>query len=168
LPNPLYLDLVSKGWEAEFTYSIGKNVSLLGNWTTYKLRQPFDIRYRAVPDEAGGIYLDYRFTEGALSGFGFNFGADYKGDAAGDLTNPGYTTTKPLPGATPFVANQPTFWVAGRTVANLGFSYRNPKWTARVTIANLFDKEYIQAALNRNSLYVGDPRSIRSSFTYKF
>ena len=51
---------------------------------------------------------------------------------------------------------------------NLGFSYRAPSWTARLTISNLLDKDYIQAALNRNSLYVGEPRSLKASITYKF
>lgn len=167
-PNPLYLNLNSKGWEFEFTYSYNQNLTILGNYTDYKLRQPFGVRYRATPDKNGGLYADYRFTQGALNGFGINVGVDYKGDVAGDQVNPSYTTTKPLSGSTPFVAAQPSFLVAGRTLVNLGFSYRTPKWIARLTIANVFDKDYIQAALNRNSLYVGDPRSWRASLTYKF
>jgi iron complex outermembrane receptor protein len=167
-PSTLYLDLTSRGNEIEFTYSLNRNLTILGNYSWFKLRQPFGIRYRATPDRNGGAYLDYRFTEGALSGFGLSLGVDYKGDAPGDQVNPGYTTTKPLPGATKFVANQPSFLVAGRTLYNFGVSYRSPHWIARVQVVNLFDKDYIQAALNRNSLYVGDPRSIRSSFTYKF
>jgi iron complex outermembrane receptor protein len=167
-PNPLYLDLTSKGWEVEFTYSLNKNLSVLGNYSWFKLRQPFDVKYRAVPDENGAIYVDYRFTEGPLNGFGFNVGADYKGEAPGDLVSPNYTTTKPLPGSVKFVAQQPSFKVADRTIVNLGVSYRKQQWTARLQVANVFDKEYIQAALNRNSLYIGEPRAIRSSFTYKF
>jgi iron complex outermembrane receptor protein len=167
-PSTLYLDLTSKGNEIEMTYSLSKNLTVLGNYSWFKLRQPFGVRYRATPDKNGGAYIDYRFTEGVLNGFGVNLGVDYKGEAPGDQVNPGYTTTKPLPGATKFVANQPSFKVAERTLFNLGFTYRNPRWIARVQIVNLFDKDYIQAALNRNSLYVGDPRSIRSSFTYKF
>ncbi len=167
-PNPLYLNLNSKGWEFEFTYSYNQNLTILGNYTDYKLRQPFDVRYRATPDKNGGLYADYRFTDGALNGFGVNIGVDYKGDVAGDQVNPSYTTTKPLAGATKFVAAQPSFLVAGRTLYNAGVSYRTPKWVARVTVVNLFNKDYIQAALNRNSLYIGDPRSVRASLTYKF
>lgn len=167
-PNPLYLNLNSKGWEFEFTYSYNKNLSVLGNYSTYKLRQPYDVKYRATPDENGGLYVDYRFTQGTLNGFGVNLGVDYKGEVAGDQVNPGFTTTRPLSGSTQFVASQPSFKVAARTLYNLGFSYRAREWTARVQVVNLFDKDYIQAALNRNSLYVGDPRSIKGSITYKF
>ncbi len=168
LPNPLYLDLTSKGWEVELSYALSKNLTLIGNYTDFRLRQPFDVKYRAVADQSGAGYVDYRFTEGMFSGFGVNFGIDYKGEAPGDQVNPAYTTTKPLPGAVKFVPQQPSFKVAGRTIYNLGFSYRTPTWTARLTIVNLMNQDYIQAALNRNSLYVGDPRSLRSSFTYKF
>jgi iron complex outermembrane recepter protein len=168
-PSTLYLDLTSKGWEVEASYALGKNLTVLGNYSKFELRQPYGLRYRAVPDQNGGLYLDYRFTEGRLSGFGINFGADYKGQAPGDLIGPGFTSAKPLPGSGPdFVVAQPSFMVASRTVANLGFSYRAPTWTARLTIANVFDKDYIQAALNRNSLFPGDPRSLKASFTYNF
>jgi iron complex outermembrane receptor protein len=126
------------------------------------------VKYRATPDRNGGLYADYRFTNGPLTGFGVNVGVDYKGEVAGDQVNPSYTTVKPLPGAVKFVAAQPSFLVAARTLVNLGVSYRAPKWIARVTVTNLFDKDYIQAALNRNSLYVGDPRAVRASLTYKF
>jgi iron complex outermembrane receptor protein len=168
-PTTLYLDLTSKGTEVEFTYAWNKNLSILGNYTWFKLRQPYDVKYRATPDENGGLYVDYRFTQGPLTGFGVNLGIDYKGEVPGDQVNPAYTTQRPLGGGGPqFVPQQPSFKVAGRTLYNLGFAYRHAQWTARLQIVNLFDKEYIQAALNRNSLYVGDPRSIRTSFTYKF
>lgn len=161
-PSTIYLDLASRGNEVEFTYSLNNNLTLLGNYSWFKLRQPTGVRYRAVADHNGGAYLDYRFTDGPLNGFGVNIGVDYKGDSAGDLVN-GNT-----PNAVGFVPQQPSFLVAARTLWNLGFSYRAPHWIARVQIVNLFNEEYIQAALNRNSLYVGDPRSVRGSITYKF
>ena len=148
---------------------MNSNLTVLGNFSAFELRQPFDVKYRAVPDSNGGLFLDYRFNDGLLKGFGINLGIDYKGEAPGDQVGPGYTTVKPLPGNGPdFVPNQPSFTVAARTIANLGFSYRQDNWTARLTIVNVLDKDYIQGALNRNGLYVGDPRSIRSSFTYSF
>ncbi|HEY0943773.1 MAG TPA: hypothetical protein VGD81_00840, partial [Opitutaceae bacterium] len=167
-PNPLYLDLNSRGWEGELTYSWNKNLTILANYTDFKVRQPVtETRLRSVPDRAGGLYADYRFTDGALKGFGVNVGADYKSDVAGDNVT-GYTTTRPLPGDTPFVAQQPSFKVAGRTLVNLGFSYRRPAWTARVTITNLLDKDYILAAGSRGSLIVGEPRALKGSITYTF
>lgn len=169
LQNPLYLDLNSKGWEVEATYSLNKNLTILGNYTSFEMRQPItEVRVRAVPDKAMGLYADYRFTDGALKGFGFNIGVDYKGDVAGENTT-GYTTSKPIAGlAEKFAANQPSFLVAGRTLVNAGLSYRTKAWTVRLQISNVTDKDYILAAGSRSSLVVGDPRSWKLSTTYKF
>ncbi len=168
LENPIYLNLDSKGWEIEGTYSLNKNLTVLANYTSYKERQPItEVRVRAVPDHAGAVYLDYRFTDGALKGFGFNVGIDYKSDVAGENVN-GYTTSRPITGGVGFVPQQPSFLVAGRTLVNLGFSYRTPKITVRLLIANAGDKDYILAAGSRTSAVVGEPRSVRVSTTYNF
>jgi iron complex outermembrane recepter protein len=167
LPNPLYLNLNSKGWEFEGTFALTKNLFLLGNVTSFKIRQPItDVRVRAVPDHSSAVYADYRFTEGALTGFGINAGVDYKSDVVGENAT-GYTTTVPLPGGK-FVPNQPTFLVAGRTLLNLGFSYRAKAWTARLQINNALDKDYILAAGSRTAAIPGDPRNLKGSVTYKF
>jgi iron complex outermembrane receptor protein len=167
LQNPLYLNLESKGWEFEGTYSFNKNLTLLGNYTSYKERQPItNVRVRGVPDQAGALYLDYEFTDGTLKGFGVNVGVDYKSDVAGENVT-GYTTTAPIQGVG-FVAKQPSFLVAGRTLTNVGFSYRTAGWTVRLMIANVTDKDYILAAGSRTSAIVGQPRSWLFSTTYNF
>lgn len=167
LPNPLYLDLNSKGWEFEATYSLSKNLTILGNYTSFKIRQPItEVRLRAVPDKAGAIYLDYKFTDGALHGFGANIGVDYKSDVVGENTT-GYTTTRPLPDGS-FVAAQPSFKVDARTLVNVGLTYRAKDWTARLQVSNALDKDYILAAGSRTSVVVGEPRSVRFSVTYNF
>lgn len=161
---PLYLDLTSKGWEFEATYSMGKSLTLLGNITDYKVRQPVtNARVRGMPDRSYGGYADYRFVDGALKGFGINFGFDYKSDVAGENVS-GFTVIR---GGTP-AAIQPSFVVAARTLANLGFSYKIAHWSASVTIMNLTDKEYILAAGSRGSLVVGTPRTWKSTISYAF
>jgi iron complex outermembrane receptor protein len=167
LQNPLYLNLSAKGWELESTYSFSKNLTILGNYTSFKERQPItDVRVRGVPDHAGAVYLDYRFTEGALKGFGVNIGVDYKSDVAGTSAT-GYTTTKPISGVG-FVPNQPTFLVGGRTLVNLGVSYRATAWSVSLMIVNALDTDYILAAGSRTSAIVGDPRSWKFATTYHF
>ncbi len=168
LQNPLYLDLTSKGWEFETTWAVNKSFTILGNYTSFKMRQPItEVRVRAVPDHAGGLYADYRFLDGVLKGFGVNMGLDYKGDVAGENTT-GYTTTKPLSGGTKFVPNQPSFLVAGRTLLNVGFSFRAKDYTVRLTCTNATNKGYILAAGSRTSLVVGEPIAWKLSTTYKF
>ena len=167
LQNPLYLDLNSKGWEVEGTFAVTKNLTVIGNYTSFKMRQPItEVRVRAVPDRNGAFYIDYRFAEGALKGFGLNLGVDYKSDVVGENAT-GYTTTKPLPDGS-FVPNQPTFLVAGRTLANLGFSYRTKDWTARLQVNNVTDKDYILAAGSRTAAVPGDPRNLKFSITYRY
>ena len=167
LPSSLYLDLTSKGWEFELTYSVNRNLTLIGNMTKFEMRQPItNTRVRGTPDKSAALYIDYRFDRGALTGFGVNVGIDYKGDVAGDNAS-GFTTTRPLPDGS-FVPALPTFIVDSRTLVNLGFSYTTPDWTARLQVTNLFDKDYILAAGSRAAVIVGDPRALRASFTYNF
>ena len=167
LPNPLYLDLNSEGWEMEFAYAVNKNLTILGNYTSFEIRQPItEVRVRAVPDKNGAIYADYQFSEGPLSGFGVNIGIDYKGDVVGENAT-GYTTIKPLAGDV-FVPNQPTFKVAARTLVNLGFSYKTEAWTTRVQVNNVLDKDYILAAGSRTAAVPGNPLNLKASFTYTF
>ncbi|PTX95517.1 hypothetical protein DB354_08820 [Opitutus sp. ER46] len=167
LPQALYMNLKSKGWEFEGTWSVNKNLTLVANLTTMKIRQPVtDVRLRGVPDRSWGAFADYKFTSGALNGFGVNVGVDYKDDVAGENAT-GYTTTRPLPNGT-FVANQPSFWVKGRTLVNAGISYRAKNWSVALMVNNVLDEDYIQAAGSRTSVVVGTPRNWKTSFTYKF
>ena len=166
IQSTVYMDVLSKGWEGEGSYALNKNLTVIGNYSEYKYRTPLGVRIRAVPDHIGAVYFDYRFTDGALNGFGFNVGVDYKSDMVGESAS-GYTTTKPLPGGV-FVPQQATYKYAGRTLTNLGFTYRTPIWTARIQISNLFNKEYIEAGGSRTAIVIGDPRCLRASFTYKF
>ncbi len=175
LPNSTYLDVKSKGWEAEGSYALSRNLTIIGNWSDYKYRQPTGVRIRAVPDRIAALYVDYRFTEGALRGFGVNAGTDYHSDSVGESVT-GLTTTKPLAGVTTtypgvaagFVPQQASYKIQGRTLVNLGFTYRAKDWTARIQLNNALDKNYIYAGGSRTSIVVGDPRNIKGSVTYSF
>lgn len=168
LPQFLLMDLTSKGWEFEGTYSLAKNLTILGNISESKVRQPItNQRLRGVPDRSYAIYVDYRFTEGPLNGFGVNVGVDYKSDVAGENSS-GYTTSRPLPTGPAFVPLQPSFLVEDRQLVNLGVTYRRGEWSAAVTALNVFDKEYIQAAGSRGAVTVGTPMNLKGSITYKF
>ena len=168
LQNPLYLNLNSKGWEVEASFAVSKNLTLIGNYTQFKIRQPVtEVRVRGVPDKSGAIYVDYRFSEGILKNFGVNLGVDFKDDVVGENST-GYTTTRPLPTGPQFVPNQPSFIVGGRTLVNVGVTYRAKDWTARVQLSNALDEDYILAAGSRTSVLAGDPINLKASLTYKF
>lgn len=166
LQNPLYLDLTSKGWEVEGSYTMTPNLTIIGNATSYKMRQPTGVRLRGVSDRSYAVYADYRFSEGAIKGLGVNIGVDYRSDLVGENVN-AFTTTVPLAGGV-LVPQQPSFKVAPRTLVNLGFSYRAKDWTARLQINNALDKDYFIGGINRNSMMVGEPRNVKGSITYNF
>lgn len=164
---PLYLDIKSKGWEFETSYAVNKNLIILGNITDYEVRQPGTMaRVRGVADRTWAVYADYGFTAGPLKGFGVNVGVDFRDEAAGDNVS-GYTTNRFLPDGT-IVGRQATFMLPQRTLVNLGVSYKAERWTARVQIANLFDEKYLQSATNRSNVVVGEPTSVKGSFTWNF
>lgn len=168
LPQFLLLDLTSKGWEFETTYAWNKNFTLIGNFTSVKIRQPItNVRVRGIPDRSYALWADYRFTEGALKHWGVNLGIDYKGDVAGENAT-GFTTSRPLPGATPYVPVQPSFLVAARTLVNLGITYRAGQWSGSLTAMNALNQEYILAAGSRGAVTVGTPRDWKAAITYKF
>ncbi|MBI5690028.1 MAG: TonB-dependent receptor plug domain-containing protein [Verrucomicrobia bacterium] len=168
LPQFLLLDLTSKGWEFETTYSWNRNLTFVGNITSVKIRQPItNVRVRGIPDKSYAFYADYRFTEGVLKDWGFNLALDYKGDVAGENAT-GFTTTRALPTGPAFVPVQPSFLVAARTLVNAGVTYRRGQWSAALTILNALNKDYILAAGSRGAVTVGTPRDWKASLTYKF
>ncbi|HVW20737.1 MAG TPA: TonB-dependent receptor [Opitutaceae bacterium] len=168
LPQALYIDLRSVGYEFEATYAVNKNLTVLGNLSYDPVRIPItNVRPRGVPDHSSAVYADYRFSEGPLKGFDVNVGVDYKGDVAGENAT-GYTTTRPLPGGPAFVPVQPSFYVKGRTLTNIGVAYRAKNWSVSLTALNALDVQYVQASLSRTGAYVGTPRDFRGSFEYKF
>lgn len=175
LPTSTFLDVISKGWEAEGTYAINKNLTVIGNLSSYSYRQPTGVRIRAVPDRIWAAYFDYHFTQGALNGFGVNLGVDSKSDMVGESVT-ALTTSKPIqgltqtyPGVAPgFVPQQASYKYNGRTLVNFGLSYGTKNWIARVKVDNLFDKDYIAVGGSRTAIAVGNPREVRGSVTYRF
>jgi iron complex outermembrane receptor protein len=168
LPQALYVNLKSVGWEFESTYAVTKGLTVLVNFSDDPVRIPItNVRPRAVPDHSSAFYADYEFSTGLLEHFGINAGVDYKGDVAGENAT-GYTTTRALPGAVPFVPTQPSFFVRGRTLTNLGITYKEKTWSIAFTCVNLGNVSYIQAAGSRSSLVVGTPRTWKSTLEYRF
>lgn len=171
-PNPLLPALFSnrtaKGWEYEFRYNPNKNISIIGNYTHFKNRDPNNVEFRGTAEKSGGVLVSYRFDpegDSTLAGWRTSVGVDYVGNRPGDSAS-GLT-----PASTPtnIIPNQPTFYLGSRTLVNLAVAYDSKQnWTAQVNVDNLFDKEYLMAGLTRGMVYPGYPINLRVSFTKRY
>ena len=171
-PSPLlpalFSDRKAKGWEYELRANPTKNISIIGNYTNFKNRDPYGVEFRGVAEKSGGILASYAFDKDTpvLDGFRAGIGVDYIGDRPGDAAPAGST-----PAGTPAnpIPNQPSFYLGARTLVNLIFTYNSKhNWTAQVNVDNVFDKKYLMASINRSLVYVGTPTNLRATFTYKW
>lgn len=169
-PNPLlpalFSDRKAKGWEYELRANPTKNISIIGNYTNFKNRDPNNVQFRGTAEESGGVLVSYAFKDEVptLDGFRVAVGVDYIGDRPGDAPSgltAASTSSKVIP-------NQPSFYLPARTLVNLTLAYDRKNWGIQVNVDNLFDEEYLMAAINRTSVYVGTPTNIRATFTYRF
>lgn len=175
LATSTYLNVTSKGWELEGSYAVTKNLTVIGNYTNFEYRQPNGVRIRAVPDQHWAAFVNYQFTDGPLANFGISLSMDGKTDMVGESVT-ALTTTKPLQGVTEtypgtaagFVPQQASYKYDGRTLYNLGVSYKAKDWTARVQCDNLLDEDYVSVGGSRTAIAMGNPREFRATFTYNF
>jgi iron complex outermembrane receptor protein len=58
------------------------------------------------------------------------------------------------------VPNQPSFYLAPRTLLQAGVSYRSKHWNLTAVVHNLANRDYIRGAANRNSIEPGEPRNV--------
>jgi len=163
---PLIADLTSKGWEVEFTGYLTPQLTVIGNYTHYRMRDAFGVRQRAVPDESSGLWVRYEFsTSESLKGFWAALGVHYLGKRPGDQASglaAGSTPTNPIP-------NQPTFFLSARTLVDASFGYKfSRQWNAQLNIGNLLDEEYLAASTTRFSVFPGTPINARLRVIWNF
>jgi iron complex outermembrane receptor protein len=171
-PSPLlpalFSDRKAKGWEYELRANPTKNISIIGNYTAFKNRDPNNVEFRGTAEKSGGVLVSYRFdkeTTPALEGFRAAVGVDYIGDRPGDAAS-GLTAAST---STNVIPNLPTFYLGARTLVNLTLAYNSKHdWSAQLNVDNVFDKEYNMASINRSLVYVGTPINFRLTLTRKF
>jgi iron complex outermembrane receptor protein len=112
-----------------------------------------------VPDQAGALFAKYTFRGGRGKGLGLSFGLHHVGVLPGD------TATGVTPAGVP---NQPSFYLAARTILQAGISYQGPRWSLGVVMDNLADKDYIQSSSSRSNLLPGEPRNCSVTLAVKW
>ena len=141
--------LVVKGWEADFTAAVNKNISIFGGVGDLSSVNALGVRARAVPQGLNWkIYAKYSsdagLFKGAFIGYGYEKNADRAGDSGDGFNMPGYT------------------------VADMLIGYKTGRWSTQINITNLMDDVYASISVAPSIIYGGDPRNIRLSTTYRW
>jgi iron complex outermembrane receptor protein len=164
-PPNIYSDRIARGWEFETNMTITKNLSVIGNFTTFTNRSPYDVRFRADPEHFGALYVNYRFDEGALNGLSLGLGVVYQGKSAGDSASGVTAASTP----TALIAEEPSFYLPAYELVNFTASYRLDRhWTFRFFLDNVFNKFYYAGSLNDNAVMPGIPINPHGSLTYSY
>lgn len=164
-PPPLLQDRVVRGWEFEVNVAINKQLSVVGNYTNFKNRNPQGVPFRGAGENSGGAFVNYRFNEGSLKNLSLGLGYTHTGRRPGDTVTgitAASTPTNPIPVL-------PTFYLPAYGVLNFSSSYLvNKSWTVRAFVDNMLNAKYLQGSLNRNAVLIGVPINPRMSLTYSF
>jgi iron complex outermembrane receptor protein len=162
-PN-LFSDRKAKGWELEGTFEIQKGFTVIGNYTTFTNRDPFNVPFRGTAEKSAAAWARYEFQNADLKGFNVSAGINWMDKRPGDAPfgfTPASTPTRVIP-------NLPSFYLPARTLVDLSAGYTRGAWTYQGNIDNVFDKKYLLASISRTAVYPGPGINFRASATYRF
>ena len=159
VPQFLYLAMANHGWEVECKALITPSFELVGNFTHMHMRDSNGVPQRMVPDNAGAFFAEYTILQGRCNGLGISCGVDYVGAVPGETA--ALFTDADVP-------NQPSFYLAPRTILQAGISYRRDRWSFAVVVKNLANKDYIQSSIDRDILLPGEPRNYSATLELRW
>jgi iron complex outermembrane receptor protein len=160
-PRTLISDIKEHGTEFEITGGLTKNLSVVGNMTFLHQRDSLGRHVIMVPDESAALFLNYRFTHGALKGFSAFVGTTYVGRRSGEIPQIDFTVLG--------VVTQPSFYLPKLQLWNAGAKYVwNKQVTSSLNIDNVFNKDYIALSSGRFLGGVGSPLNVRLTTTFHF
>ena len=160
----------SKGFDGDITFSVNKNVELLGSFAFFRARVPLTVQQSTtiiqprtgtyltelpvgnVSENTLGFWGRYKFTEGDLKGFSAGLGVSYASKKA--ITDSANSTWYG--------------YVPARTLVNAYCSYEHGSFSYNLNVDNLFDKKYIYAARNQSLIIPGTGFNVKAAITYKF
>jgi iron complex outermembrane receptor protein len=163
LPN-VFSDRVAKGWELEGTFEIQKGLTVIGHYTAFTNRDPFNVPFRGTAEKSAAAWARYEFQSSALKGFSVSAGANWLDKRPGDIGSGVTAASTP----TRLIPNLPSFYLPARTLVDLSASYTRGAWTYQANIDNVFDQEYILASISRMLVVPGSGINLRASVTYRF
>jgi iron complex outermembrane receptor protein len=160
-------DRTATGWEFSLSVELSKELSLVGNYTTFKNRDLNNSKIRGTAEDSGAAWVQYNAAKtSALDGLSVGLGVSYSGERPGDAQN-GFAQGSALAGAP--VIKQPTFFLPAYTRVDLALGYKvNKHWSTHAFVENLLDTYYLAGSLNRNLVVRGIPLNVRADVTYSF
>lgn len=163
----LLSDRRAHGWEFSLNMEVNDEISLVANYTTFRNRDINGSPIRGTAEKSGAVWAQYTAPKSSnLAGLGVGVGVSHSGERAGD-TQSGFAQASVIAG-TP-VIKQPTFILPAYTRVDLALSYRlSNRWSMHAFVENVLNTTYLAGSLNRNSVVVGIPRSIKADLTYSF
>ncbi|HRE79645.1 MAG TPA: TonB-dependent receptor plug domain-containing protein [Opitutaceae bacterium] len=154
----------AKGWEYQLTAALTSELSIIASYADTTNRDPNGVEFRGSAEKMGALFVRYEFKSGRLEGLAAGLGLNYLGRRAGDQAS-GYTAAST---STQLIPNQPSFYLPSRTLTDLNLTYSRGAWGYRIAVNNLFDEMDYAASQTRFSVYIGNPRNLSASVTYKF
>jgi iron complex outermembrane recepter protein len=160
----------SRGFDGDFTFSVNKNLDLIGSFAHFKahidLAAPWNqiihpgdgkvhktIPVNNVAEKTLALWSRYKFTEAPLKGLSISLGASYLSKRAINDNS----------GSQVFFGYLPA-----RTIVDTSLNYETKSFTYQVNVDNLLNKKYIYASRSNLVQVPGVPINVRFSITYKF
>ena len=161
-----------QGVEFEARANLSENVTLVGGFSFLDIRNTRDIGFTSndltgqqvplqgrrpvqVPDSTASLFVDYRFTEGALAGLGLGGGVRYLGPSWGDPAN-----TFKVPES-----------VLLDALLSYDLKYIDPTlqgFQLQVNAQNLLDERYVTGCFTYSGCYYGLPRTVLATLRYRW
>lgn len=145
----------SHGFEYEGVATLMPGLNLLSSYTIYDLTTLADTDPAAIgkvpigiPEQFGGLALDYTLQRGALKGFGFGAGVRYNGRSYADAAN--------------------TMRVPAYTLMDATIHYEANGWRTAINVSNLLDDAYVGSCSGPTACFYGERRKAMITTTYKW
>ena len=161
-----------QGVEFEARANVTEALSLVGGFSFLDIRNVRDLGTTAneltgqqvalqgrrpvlVPDSTASLFVDYRFTDGALAGLGLGGGVRYLGPSWGDPAN-----TFKVPAS-----------VLVDAVVSYDLKHLDPTlqgFQLQVNAQNLLDERYVTGCFSYSGCYYGLPRTVLATLRYRW
>ncbi|RXJ81359.1 TonB-dependent siderophore receptor [Arcobacter sp. F2176] len=144
----------SKGFELDLAGDITSNWSMIASYgyTKTKNKNNDDKNLRNIPKHTANIFTTYKLSTFDLPDFYVGAGARYLGSKYADDAN--------------------SIKLDSAIIYNATIGYKKGNWKANISVQNLTDEEYVDGSASGKTsdtrVYVGDPRTVLATISYRF